>query len=227
MHLTEVVQTGQPWRAANRATHGEDYYANFVESLFPGGAAAAHALGEHLEVAQSTKAVSVLDIGAGSGVWGITLAKQSPQVRVRAVDWPAVVTITRRVAERHGVADRLTTVAGDLFEADFGQDHQIATLGHILHGEGPDRNRLLLRRTFEALAPGGIIAIQEFVPNDDRSGPAQALVFAVNMLVNTEAGDTYPFREISEWLREAGFVETRLLDVPAVSPLVLANKPSG
>jgi hypothetical protein len=45
------------------------------------------------------------------------------------------------------------------------------------------------------------------------------------MLVNTEEGDAFSFEEISGWLRKAGFVKPRLLDVPAVSPLILATKP--
>jgi hypothetical protein len=51
------------------------------------------------------------------------------------------------------------------------------------------------------------------------------LLFAVNMLVNTEAGATFTFAEMSAWLRGAGFTDPRLLDVPAVSPLVLATRP--
>ena len=106
-----------------------------------------------------------------------------------------------------------------------GQGHHVATLGHLLHSEGPDRVRALLRRSFGALAPGGVIAIQEFMPDDDRQGPPHPLIFAVNMLVNTEAGGTYTFAEIRAWLEEAGFVNARLLPVPAISPVVLANRP--
>jgi hypothetical protein len=136
-----------------------------------------------------------------------------------------VLEVTMKVAARHGVAARLTPVAGDLFEADFGQGHRVAVLGHILHSEGPDRCRRLLEKTFAALAPGGTLAIPEFVPDDNRTGPAQPLIFAVNMLVNTEAGSTYTFEEMSAWLREAGYSHPRLLEVPSPSALVLADKP--
>jgi hypothetical protein len=63
------------------------------------------------------------------------------------------------------------------------------------------------------------------MPNDDRSGPPNALIFSVNMLIHTESGDTFTFPEISQWLEEAGFANRRLLDAPAPSPLVLADKP--
>ena len=91
--------------------------------------------------------------------------------------------------------------------------------------EGRDRSHRLLKKIWSALAPGGTIAIQEFVPNDERTGPLHTLIFAVNMLVNTDEGDTFTFAEMSAWLREAGFVNPRLLNVPSVSPLVLADKP--
>jgi hypothetical protein len=50
------------------------------------------------------------------------------------------------------------------------------------------------------------------------------LIFAVNMLVNTDEGDTFTFAEMSASLKEAGYVNPRLLDVPSVSPLILADK---
>ena len=61
-------------------------------------------------------------------------------------------------------------------------------------------------------------------PNDDRTGPPFALIFALNMLVHTDEGDAFTFGEISGWLREAGFVKPRQLEVPGPSPLILADK---
>jgi hypothetical protein len=69
------------------------------------------------------------------------------------------------------------------------------------------------------------VAIAEFLPNEERTGPPIALIFAVNMMAVTEHGDTFTFSEISKWLLEAGFKKPRLLEAPAPSPLVLATKP--
>jgi hypothetical protein len=38
------------------------------------------------------------------------------------------------------------------------------------------------------MVPDGTIAIAEFVVDGDRRGPMNGLIFAVNMLVNTEVG---------------------------------------
>jgi SAM-dependent methyltransferase len=226
LRLTEVVGSGRPAVTANRQGEGQEFFAEFVEGLFPLSYKAAQVLGEHLGIPEAASPISVLDIGAGSRVWGIALAHQSPQVTVHAVDWPDVLEVTNKLARRHGVGNRLRTVAGDLLEADFGAGHQVATIGHILHSEGRDRSRQLLRKTFRALAPGGTIAISEFMPDDDRTGPPTPLIFAVNMLLHTEAGDTFTFAEMAGWLREAGFANLRLLEAPAPSPLLLATRPA-
>jgi SAM-dependent methyltransferase len=225
LQLTEVVRTGRPAATVNQEGEGSAFFEQFVEDLFPYNYAAASALADALQVARATQPVSVLDLAAGSGVWSIALAQRSPQVRVRAVDWAGVLPATRRTAERYGVADRYTFVAGDLREADFGAGHHVATLGHILHSEGEKRSRALLAKTFAALAPGGTVAIAEWLVNDERTGPAGGLMFAVNMLVNTDEGDTFSFNEIAGWLAEAGFVKARTVEVPGPAPLVLAERP--
>lgn len=226
LQLTEVVRTGRPSGVVNEQADGAAFFREFVEDIFPMSYDAARALAEELRVPQSRQPISVLDLAAGSGVWGIALAEASPSVSVTAVDWPVVLPVTRRVAEKHRVLERFRFVEGDLHRADFGRGHAIATLGHILHSEGERRSRNLLRKTYDAMEPGGTIVIAEFIADEDRCGPAGALLFAVTMLVNTQAGDTFTFGEMSAWLQEAGFVDVRKLHVPGPAPLILATKPN-
>lgn len=223
--LTDVARTGKPAIGVNEQADGGTFFREFVEDIFPMSYEAAQALAAHLRAADAAGPVGVLDVAAGSGVWGVALAEASPHVRVTAVDWSAVLPVTRRVAERRGVAGQFRFVEGDLMSADLGSGHRVATLGHILHSEGEARSRQLLGRVFDALAPGGTVVVAEFIANEDRTGPPGALIFAVTMLVNTEAGDTFTFGEMAGWLRDAGFVDVRELDVPGPAPLILATKP--
>jgi precorrin-6B methylase 2 len=223
--LEEAVEHGEPVGGVNHQEGGVEFFQQFVEDLFPLSYPAAQALAAELKLAESASPMSVLDLAAGSGVWSIALAQASPKVAVTAVDWPGVLEVTQRMTARFGVADRYTFVAGDLGLADFGRGHNVATLGHILHSEGETRSRELLKKTFGALAPGGTIAIQEFLVDEQRMSNTMGLLFAVNMLVATDDGDTFSFEEIASWLREAGFVGVRQLDSPGPSPLILATKP--
>lgn len=225
--LCEIVRDGRSVNLINVEQSGTKFFQQFVEHIFPIHVAGAQRLAENLGIARVTAPYSVLDLAAGSGVWSIAMAKASPHVTVTAVDWPGIIPITRKVTAREGVAARYRYVAGDLGVADFGGGYQLATLGHILHSEGESGSRRLLAKTFDALAPAGTIAIAEILVDADRKGPLPALLFAVNMLVNSEQGDTFSLEEITGWLYAAKFQDVRTVEVPGLAPrIILATKPS-
>lgn len=225
LRLTDIVREGCPAVAVNQETEGTEFFSQLVENIIPMSYPAAQKLADHLKIAKAKQEIRVLDLAAGSGIWGIGLAQKSPHVRVSAVDWAGMIPTTKRITEKYGVLDRFNFVEGDLLEASFGSGYDVAILGHILHSEGEERSHQLLKKTFRALKPGGVIAIGEHLVNDDRSGPPEGLLFAVQMLVNTEKGDTFSFNEIKNWLEQAGFKKVRKLAVPGPSPLTLATKP--
>jgi len=225
LSLTEVVRDGRPVLAVNQEEPGTEFFSQLVENIIPMSYPSAQALGHHLKIAKAKSEVRVLDLAAGSGIWGIALTQKSPRVRVTAVDWAGMIPTTKRITQKFGVADRFNYIEGDLLEANLGNGYDIAILGHILHSEGEERSRKLLKKTFKALKSGGTIAIAEWLVNDDRTEPTHSLMFAVQMLVNTERGDTFSFNEIKSWLEEARFKRVRKLEAPGPSPLILATKP--
>src|SRR6266853_4994620 len=226
LRLTDIVRDGRPAVAVNQETEGTEFFSQLVETIIPMSYAGAQKLAEHLNVAKAKDELRVIDLAAGSGIWGIALAQKSPRVRVTAVDWAGMIPTTKRITQKFGVADRFNYIEGDLLEANFGNGYDIAILGHILHSEGEERSRKLIKKTFRAVKPGGTIAIAEWLVNDDRTEPTHSLMFAVQMLVNTEKGDTFSFNEIKRWLEEARFKKVRKLEAPGPSPLILATKPS-
>jgi ubiquinone/menaquinone biosynthesis C-methylase UbiE len=225
LRLSDIVREGRPAVAVNLETEGTEFFSQLVENIIPMSYPPAQKLADHLKVAKTKTEIRVLDLAAGSGIWGIALAQKSPQVRVTAVDWAGMIPTTKRITQKFGVGDRFNYVEGDISGANFGSGYDIATLGHILHSEGEDRSRQLLAKTFRALKSGGTIAIAEWLVNDDRTKPLHSLMFAVQMLVNTEKGDTFSFNEIKNWLEEAGFKKVRKVEAPGPSPLILATKP--
>jgi ubiquinone/menaquinone biosynthesis C-methylase UbiE len=225
LRLTDIVRDGRPAVAVNQQTEGTEFFSQLVETIIPMSYAGAQKLANHLDVAKAKEQVRVIDLAAGSGIWGIAVTQKSPRVRVTAVDWAGMIPTTKRITEKFGVRDCFDFIEGDLLEANFGSGYDVATLGHILHSEGEERSRQLLKKTFRALKSGGTIAIAEWLVNDDRTKPLPSLMFSVQMLVNTEKGDTFSFNEIKKWLEDAGFKKVRKLEAPGPSPLILATKP--
>lgn len=147
----------------------------------------------------------ILDIAAGHGLFGITIATRVPDAMLVAVDWANVLSVARENAANAGVAERFDTIAGSAFDVDWGRHYDLVLLPNFLHHFDSPTNEKLLRRAREALAPGGRVIIVEMVPNDDRVSPPFPAAFAYMMLGGTPSGDAYTLREFEAMGRAAGF----------------------
>jgi cyclopropane fatty-acyl-phospholipid synthase-like methyltransferase len=87
----------------------------------------------------------------------------------------------------------------------FGQGYDLILASAICHMLGEDENQNLFHRCAAALAPGGRLAIREFILDPDRTSPREPALFALNMLVGTARGNVYTEAEYREWLLAAGF----------------------
>lgn len=150
---------------------------------------------------------SILDVAAGHGLYGITLARENPAARVVAQDWRSVLAVAEENARTAGVADRFATLPGSAFDVDFGTGHAVVLLTNFLHHFDAATNVALLRKVLAALAPGGRAVAVEFVPDADRVTPPEAGAFALTMLATTPAGDAWTRDEYDAMFRAAGFAQ--------------------
>src|SRR5882724_9071141 len=167
----------------------------------------------------------VLDIAAGHGLFGITIAKQNPNAKVSAVDWPLVLTVAQENAKAAGVSDRFTTIPGSAFEVDYGRDYDVVLLTNFLHHFDPPTCEKLLKKVHSALAPGGRAVTFEFMPNEDRVSPPVPATFSMMMLGTTPSGDAYTFSELDRMFRNAGFSSSELHPLPPTfQQVVISHK---
>ncbi|MFL6276280.1 MAG: methyltransferase [Blastocatellia bacterium] len=223
--LPEVVQTGKPIEAVDTETGGKEFFPKLVEAIFPMSYAAAQGAVQAIPEKARKRIKTILDVAAGSAAWSLAFAQAIPDARVTVLDYPEVTSVARRFAEQFGVADRYEYVEGNLRDLDFGRNrYDLVILGHIIHTEGEKWGKKLVKKAYRALSDNGLLLIAEMIPNDTRSGPMLPLLFGLNMLVHTEAGDVFTMREYRQWLKDAGFRKVQALDVPGPSPLILATK---
>ncbi len=211
--LSQAVRTGEPIHSVLDSDEAERFFSVLTRSLHVQNRLPSQRLAKILGAGSKYQALRVIDVGCGSGVWGIAIAEADSEAQVTVQDLPKVLEQTRKYLERHGVANRCDFLPGDLHKVEFpAGKYDLALLGHIVHAESEEAAQQLFRRLQQALKQGGRLAIIDMIPNDERSGPPFPLVFALNMLVYTDRGSTYTFSEYRTWLGEAGFSSVAIAD---------------
>ena len=222
--LTEAVRKGGTAHTTGDHTKPhEEVWVNFARSMAPLTTPNAEFIAG-LTGAAEGKPCKVLDVAAGHGMYGITVAMRNPNAQVVALDWPAVLQVAKENAAKFGVAGRHTTRPGSAFEADFGDGYDYVLMTNILHHFDIPTCEKLMRRVYAALKPGGTAITLEFVPNEDRITPPMAAAFSLVMLSSTDAGDAYTLAEYEKMFRNAGFTKTTLHPVPDMPQQVLVSE---
>ncbi len=209
--LTEAVRRGgTAIDDAGTVAPEHPVWVDFARAMAPGAGMTSQVLASILGPVHG----SVLDVAAGHGLFGIALARQSPAARLVALDWPAVLEVAAENAAAAGVADRFTRLAGSAFDVDLGTGHAVVLVTNFLHHFDPDTCQTFLRRVRAALAPGGRVAVVEFVPDESRVSPPEAAAFSLTMLASTPAGDAYTLAEYRRMFAAAGLSEPVLHPLP-------------
>jgi 2-polyprenyl-3-methyl-5-hydroxy-6-metoxy-1,4-benzoquinol methylase len=222
--LTEAVKKG-----GSAAGHGDNQEVNdemwvsFARSMAPITVPSAGFIVQLTGMAQG-KACKILDIAAGHGMYGITMAKVNPNARVTALDWPNVLAVAKENAQAAGVADRYATRAGSAFETDLGEGYDYVLLTNIFHHFDHPTCEKLMKRVHAALKPDGQAITLEFVPNEDRISPRTPAMFSLLMLATTDAGDAYTLAEYEKMFRNAGFSRTTLHPIPDMPQQLLVSE---
>jgi acetylserotonin N-methyltransferase len=164
---------------------------------------------------------TLVDLGGATGHLAIAACEAYPVLRGVVFDLERVIPVARERVGQSPAADRIRCVAGDFFQ-DALPEGDVYALGRILHDWSEPRIELLLRRIRERLPKNGALLIAERLLNDDKSGPLNALMQSLNMLICTE-GKERTLEEYRALLLAAGFskVEGRRTGRPLDAILAL------
>jgi ubiquinone/menaquinone biosynthesis C-methylase UbiE len=221
--LTEAVRRGGvPPSSDNTVADDNPIWVEFARTMGPMMVPAAQAIADM--VAGTSGTLKVLDIAAGHGLFGITIAQRNPLAQIVAADWSAVLAVASENARTAQVQDRYRTLPGDAFKVDFPNGFDVALVTNFLHHFDPPTCTNFLRKVHTALAPGGRVVVLEFVPNPDRVSPPVPARFSLTMLAGTPSGDAYTFTELQEQLEGAGFRNVSAHTLPTPETVLLAQK---
>jgi 2-polyprenyl-3-methyl-5-hydroxy-6-metoxy-1,4-benzoquinol methylase len=213
-HTAESVRKGGTAMSAEGSMEPEHpVWVDFARAMAPLMAMPAGLIAQLLD-ADAGESWKVLDIAAGHGIFGITLAKHNQNAEIFAVDWANVLAVAEENAQAAGVSDRHHKIIGSAFDVEFGEGYDIVLLTNFLHHFDQATIETLLRKVHAALKPGGRAVTLEFVPNADRISPPTSAAFSIIMLTTTASGDAYTFAEFDEMFRNAGFASSELHALP-------------
>lgn len=206
MQLPEIVKSGKPAAMVNECKTAEEFFPMLAAAIFPLNYSVANLLATELKTAQLPAGAKVLDIAAGSGVWSLPMATGNKDLSVEALDFPAVLEVTKRFASQNGVESQYAYISGNWSECKLEADkYDLVLLGHILHSEGKERSEALLKECYRVLKKGGKIVIAEMISNNERSAPTFSQLFAINMFLLTENGCVFTEAELEKMLSACGF----------------------
>jgi cyclopropane fatty-acyl-phospholipid synthase-like methyltransferase len=163
-----------------------------------------------------SQANTLLDLGGGPGTYAAAFCAQYPRLSAVVFDRPTSEPVFQEVILQCGMAQRVSFQGGDFFASQLPTGFDAVWLSQILHGESLEKATSLVQRAAATLNPGGVLAIQEFVLNDERDGPLGPALFSLNMLLQTESGSSYTVSEISQMMEKAGIL--RISEVSAPLP---------
>jgi SAM-dependent methyltransferase len=223
--LTQAIRADRLARAGDTPGGAGMLYPEVVAHLGAWFALAAERAAGYL----TARGQRVLDLGAGAAPWSLALAARNPDMRVTAVDVPAVLVVTQQVVAASGYATQFDYLSGDLFTLDLGRCvYDLSIAGNLCHLFDEATNHRLLRRLFDTLRPGGTLAILDALPNERLDGPRSVVLYALGLLLRTNHGQVYPFSTYVGWLREAGYEAVERTDLTPTPPvsLITARRPA-
>lgn len=227
--LADAVRTGQRPEEDRRDEQADDWVRNFVYGLYDMAQPVAPFVAEALAL-PGDRPLRVIDVGGCHAAYSLALvARRHPLLTATVFELPAVVPFARDIIAQAGLTDRVSVQAGDFQQEELGHGYDVALVFGVLNGEPPGRRPALIRKVYDCLNPGGRIVLRDLVFIPDRAGPPEVAIFALQMLLATEAGGLDTSEDWACWLANAGFEQVHTVDLPAPAgtTLTVAQKPTG
>ena len=220
-NLTQVVKSGKSAHPDDINERGEGWLYAFINAMHD--RAVKQAPGQLAGIDLSGIS-SVLDVGGGSGAFSMEFISRKPEIQATVFDLPNVVPLTRKFIDKEGFTGRINTCTGDYTVDELPGGFDMVFLSAIIHSNSLEVNRELIKKCFRSLNQNGKIIIQDWIMNNDRTLPVSGAIFAINMLVGTDAGDCFTDEEVTDLLHSAGFKNVSKQEFESGLGQVIAQK---
>lgn len=215
--LKDAVVSGKPV-VVKQHDHGEEATRTYIMGMLYRGIPQAELLASEVPLAGRKK---LLDVGGGPGIFSIIFCQKNPGLSADVMDLPQTLRVTREIITNYGATAQVATCEGSYLEDEFGAGYDAVLLSSMISQEGPEVIKSILRKSFNAMNPGGLIMVQEQFLNTEKTGPLLPVLIGLNQLVHTPGGRAYSAKEVADWAQEIGFRDLSFRPLPEPSPFTL------
>ena len=220
-YLTNSVKKGSSFTGDQNKEEKENWVESFIAAMHYRGVKQAKLIAMMIDLSNTKK---MLDIGGGSAAFSMEFVKRNPAIKATVLDLPHVIPLTKKYVEQEGLINNFEFIEGNYLSKDFGSGYDIILLSAIVHINSYEQNKSIINKCADALNPNGVVIINDFIMNEDRTQPYHGAIFSLNMLVGTLNGDTYTEEEMREWFKSAGFSKVERKKTSFASDLVIGIK---
>lgn len=228
--LLECLRTDKPANFASRKNHDdwhkametESFAREFTDMMDCRGVFLAQGLAKQLQLSGRKR---LLDVAGGSGVYACSLCAHHSGLEATVLEKAPVDQIARKAIAERGFEDRVSVVAGDLFDEHWPQGYDIHLLSNVLHDWNEETVKQILQSSWESLEDGGMVLVHDTFLNADKTGPLHVAEYSI-LLMHVTQGRCYSEREITDWATEIGFVFDKRVESGAMRSALIYHKPT-
>ena len=154
----------------------------------------------HIDLSNRSR---LLDVGGGPGTYSIIACRRYQQLKAVVFDLTETISIAKEIIAKEGMEDRVSVQEGNWETDDFGDGFDTVLMSNILHG-ADSQAEMKLAKAYKSMKEGGLLVVQEFLLNNDRTGPLVPALF--NVMVGA-----YSQEELLSLIENAGFVEPKVV----------------
>ena len=201
--LPKVIKTGKPAREGKRS---KKEHENFILAMANSSQLRINDFFNAIDLSDCKK---FLDVGGGPGTFSLQAVRRNKDLIAYNFDLPETINIAKKYLSSFNESKRIKLVKGDYFKDDFGNDYDVILLSNIIHSLGEQEILKLFKKAFLSLNNEGKLIVKDFYLKENKIEPQRAVLFAINMLVNTKNGNTYTKKEVTNLLSKASFKKTK------------------
>ena len=141
---------------------------SFSSAQHTGSLGPARLMAKHVDLSNRRR---LLDVGGGSGAYSLAFCAANSQLAATILDFPQTVDTARRYVQKAGLAGRIAHLAGNAITTDWPTGHDVVLMSYLWSAVGDDDIRVLAQRAMDALPPGGLVLVHDFMVDNDYEGP--------------------------------------------------------